>query len=280
MDTTAYQGETVLVTGAASGIGTAIVRAVCAAGADTVWLADVDTERLRTTAAEIETTSDQTLRVQTCDISDRSSVVALFDEISRHGSLDSAFLNAGINRGVGIASPGGGIDEFDFAMWRQVLEVNLDGFFHTMQHTAALMKAQRKGSIVVTASTAGLRAEPLIGYAYVASKHAVVGVTKQAALELAPYGIRVNAVAPGPINTRIGGDGVRPDRKTTAFEQSVPLRRWGEAVEVAALASFLGSRAAGFNTGGIHTVDGGAVTLTQVLADDLHRADAEPKGGR
>ena len=166
------------------------------------------------------------------------------------------FANAGIAAVPGYANRGGQeLHTVADDVWRRVLAVNLDGVLHTMRAAAAVMKPQRSGRIVVTASTAGLRADPMVCYGYAASKAAVINVAKQAALELAPHGVHVNVIAPGPIKTRIGG-GVTPESEK-AWAALVPLGRMGETEELKGLALLLASRASSFMTGAVITIDGG-----------------------
>ncbi|MFJ4835818.1 SDR family NAD(P)-dependent oxidoreductase [Streptomyces sp. NPDC088747] len=279
MDTLRIDGQVVLVTGAGSGIGLAVARA-CAAEGATVHLADVsDTvhEAAGTLTGNGSGTGTATGTVvpHVCDVREPDAVRALVDGIvAASGRLDIAFLNAGVNGAPSLLQPGGAIDELSFAEWRRIMDVNLDGLFHCLQHCARVMKEQRSGSIVVTASTAGLRAEPRVSYPYVASKSAVVGLVRQAALELARFGVRVNALAPGPVVTNIGGTGPRPAAAVAAWENSVPMRRWGRPDDLAGLALLLASDASSWMTGGVHVVDGGASALTQVPSDTLPAPDA------
>lgn len=129
------------------------------------------------------------------------------------------------------------------------------GVLFTMREAAAVMKPQRAGRIVVTASTAGLRADPMVCYGYAASKAAVINVARQAALELAPHGVHVNVIAPGPIKTRIAG-GVTPEGERQ-WAALVPLGRMGEPDELKGLALLLASPASSFITGAVITIDGG-----------------------
>jgi len=174
---------------------------------------------------------------------------------------DTAFArhlveHVGIAAVPGYANPGGQeLHTVADDVWRRVLAVNLDGVLHTMRAAAAVMKPQRSGRIVVTASTAGLRADPMVCYGYAASKAAVINVAKQAALELAPHGVHVNVIAPGPIKTRIGGGVTSESEK--AWAALVPLGRMGETEELKGLALLLASRASSFMTGAVITIDGG-----------------------
>ncbi|MFJ6852449.1 SDR family NAD(P)-dependent oxidoreductase [Streptomyces sp. NPDC091271] len=264
MDTLRIDRRVVLVTGAASGIGHAIARA-CADEGATVHLADVSDD-VHEAAGKL--TGSVTSHV--CDVTDPDAVRALVDGVvAASGRLDVAFLNAGVNGVPSPLQPGGAIDELPFEAWRRVMDVNLDGLFHCLQHCARVMKQQRSGSIVVTASTAGLRAEPRVSYPYVASKSAVVGLVRQASLELARFGVRVNALAPGPVVTNIGGPGPRPEAAVAAWENSVPMRRWGRPDDITGAALLLASDASSWMTGGVHVVDGGASALTQVPSEML-----------
>jgi NAD(P)-dependent dehydrogenase (short-subunit alcohol dehydrogenase family) len=187
--------------------------------------------------------------------------------VARHGRIDTVFANAGIARGPGPGHPTGQLDTFDLPDWAALFEVNLYGVVYTLRAAARHMKRQRSGSIVVTASTAGLRADPLVSYSYVVAKAGVVNLTRQAALDLARWGVRVNAIAPGPFRTSIGGDAA-PDPTTEAmWSTMVPLGRMGDPREIQGLTMLLASPASSFMTGGVYPIDGGALLQAPSLPD-------------
>ena len=138
------------------------------------------------------------------DVSDEAQVEALVDDVvTAEGGLDVVFANAGIAAVPGFAVEGGQqLQTVERSDWDKVLGVNLNGVLFTMKHAAAVMKRQGAGRIVVTSSNAGLRPEPVVCYGYTASKAAILNVVRQAALELAPHGVLVNAICPGPSRAR------------------------------------------------------------------------------
>jgi NAD(P)-dependent dehydrogenase (short-subunit alcohol dehydrogenase family) len=249
------RGSRALVTGAGSGLGLAIAEVLADCGAR-VTLADVDPARLQEAAAVLAARGGD-VRTATVDVTDDAAVrAAVADAVAAHGGLDVVFANAGIALVPGYANDGGQeLHAVGEDVWRQVVSVNLDGVLHTLRAAAGVMKPQRAGRIVVTASTAGLRADPMVCYGYSASKHAVVGIARQAALELAPHGVHVNVIAPGPIKTRIAG-GVTPEAERQ-WAALVPLGRMGTPDELKGLALLLASPAASFITGAVITIDGG-----------------------
>lgn len=252
----------IVVTGGASGIGLAYARAVAREGASLV-LVDRDGDGLDARAQQFRADG---VNVETfvCDIADADSVDSVWRAIGEAGAIDGAFLNAGVNGTAPTRSTDGELDHASREIWHRVLDINLNGFFYTLQATAAVMKAAGHGQIVVTGSTAGTRPEPLIGYAYVASKSAVHAVAKQAALELAKYGIRINVIAPGSFSTNIAGTQPPSPGKVAAWTASIPLGRYGDTRELEELALLLISDRSSFMTGGVYVVDGGASALTQV----------------
>jgi NAD(P)-dependent dehydrogenase (short-subunit alcohol dehydrogenase family) len=249
------RGRRALVTGAASGLGLAAAEVLAECGAR-VTLLDIQSDRL---AEQAERLSSRGCDVRTAvvDVTDDAAVRSAFaDAAGTYGGLDIVFANAGLAAVPGYANAGGqelhAVAEAD---WRTVLGVNLEGVLSTMRAAAGVMKPQGSGRIVVTASTAGLRADPMVCYGYIASKGAVVNLARQAALELAPHGVHVNVIAPGPIKTRIGG-GVTPESEKQ-WSALVPLGRMGEPEELKGLALMLASPASSFITGAVITIDGG-----------------------
>lgn len=226
-----------LVTGAGSGIGAACARQLSEMGARVV-LADI---------APIVAVPCLGSAL-TVDVTDGDQVRGMVDKVLEHfGALDIAVNCAGVGMPVKAATA-----ETDFAEWRRLLSINLDGAFLCMRAELAAMSGG--GSIVNIASVMGLVGTPGAG-PYVSSKHGLIGLTKSAALEYAADGVRVNAVAPGFIDTPLLRE---PDDKARqSLSAAHPLGRLGTAEEVAAAAVFLASPAASFITGSVLPVDGG-----------------------
>jgi len=246
-------GARTVVTGAASGLGLAMAEVMAECGAK-VTLADLDEERLERETERLAA-SGADVRSRVLDVGDADAVARLFDEVAEtDGGVDVAFANAGISLEHGVLAPDGGLEAVDRSRWDRVLDVNLNGVLFTVRAAAAVMKRQRSGRIVVTASTAGIRADPLVGYSYTATKFGVVGIVHQAALELAPHGVHVNAIAPGPFRTRIGGETEIPD---SFWEQVVAIGRMAEPDELKPLVLLLASKASSFITGAVIPIDGG-----------------------
>ncbi len=258
------RGLRIVVTGAASGLGLAMAEILAECGAR-VTLADVDAERLESATASVAGRGG-TARSFVVDVSDEAQVWALVDDVvTAEGGLDVVFANAGIASVPGFAVEGGQrLETVERSDWDKVLGVNLNGVLFTMKHAAAVMKRQGSGRIVLTSSTAGLRPEPIACYGYAASKAAILNLVRQAALELAPHGVLVNAICPGPFKgTRIGG-GVteNPDEATERmWATTVPLGRMGEPEEFKGLVLLLASPASSFMTGAAYLIDGGTLVL-------------------
>lgn len=255
-----FDGKSAIVTGAAGGIGRATAELLAADGARVV-AADVDAHRLAETVARIERGGGEA-RAVTADVADSGQVAELCAVAeSQFGALQLVCNAAGV---LGPAEP---LISYPEAEFDRVLAVNARGVWLVMKHAAPLIKAAGGGAIVNIASSAALGAAPLLS-AYGASKHAVVGLTRTAAVELAPDHIRANAICPGPILTNMIEEaerGYEPDDPALAratFTAATPLARYGEAAEIAEVAAFLLSDAASYVTGAVHCVDGG-MTSTQ-----------------
>jgi NAD(P)-dependent dehydrogenase (short-subunit alcohol dehydrogenase family) len=256
------RGTRVVVTGAASGLGFAMAEVLAECGAH-VTLADIAEARLETSTANLAARGC-TVRPSVVDVTDEEQVRALFDDaVAADGGVDVVFANAGVAAVPGFRADGGQtLDTVERSDWDRVLGVNLTGVMHTMRAAAAVMKRQRSGRIVVTASNAGLRPEPLVCYGYAASKAAVIHLVRHAALELAPHGVLVNAICPGPFfGTMIGG-GVTEhptEEMKRMWATLIPLGRMADPDELKGLVVLLASPASSFITGAAHVIDGGSL---------------------
>ncbi len=227
--------KTALVTGGSRGIGLAVVRVLASAGAH-VWIIDRDEPEDPQASA----------RFVRGEVSDRASLETAFAQC---GPIDIVVANAGIARHAPFT-------ETDDTIWRDVLTTNLTGAFLTVQLAAREMKRRRAGSIVITASTNSYDGEADLT-AYNVTKAGLLGLLHTAANELGPFGIRVNAVCPGFIRTRLTADGfANPDIVREYFRQ-IPLGRGGEPEEIANAVAFLASGMASYITGAALVVDGG-----------------------
>ncbi|GAC20210.1 SDR family oxidoreductase [Paraglaciecola arctica] len=249
----AFLDKVVLITGAAAGIGEAAARAFAAHGAKVV-LTDID-ERGEQVAQDLCTQGHNAV-FQDCDVSNNGSVTALFSFIQdSFGRLDIAFNNAGIDIESGKLADGSE-DVFD-----KIMDVNVKGVWLCMQHEIQSMLKTGGGAIVNTASVAGLGAAPKMSI-YAASKHAVVGLTKSAAVEYAKKGIRVNAICPAVIDTNMYRRAIAGDEKKAHMIGSMhPVGRVGTVEEVVSAVLYLSSDAAGFTTGATLPVDGGSTAI-------------------
>jgi NAD(P)-dependent dehydrogenase (short-subunit alcohol dehydrogenase family) len=254
-----------VVTGAASGLGFAMAEVLADCGAR-VTLADIDGDLLEQSTRALADRGGR-VRGSVVDVSDADRVQALFDEVvAGDGGVDVVFANAGIATNPGFAVEGGErIDAIDREKWDTVIGVNLDGIMFTMSSAAAVMRRQGGGRIVVTSSVAGIRPEPVVCYSYIASKAALLNVVRQAALDLAPDNVLVNAICPGPFKgTRIGGGAtLDPDPETEQqWVGTIPVQRMAEPEEIKGLVLLLASPAGSFITGAAHVIDGGAAIAT------------------
>ncbi|MBF4616033.1 SDR family oxidoreductase [Curtobacterium sp. VKM Ac-1376] len=185
------------------------------------------------------------------DVTNEDDTAGMVDAAVRnHGGLHGAFNNAG------IIGAGGKISDYSLADWNKVISINLTGVFVSMRAELRYLEAQGAGSIVNTASTAGLIAYPNLP-ADVASKHGVVGLTKQVAVDYAPKGIRVNAILPGSTMTPLAAESFGDPELRAKAESAQPIGRLGQPEEIAEMAAWLLSDGSSFVVGGAFTVDGG-----------------------
>lgn len=243
------QGKVAVVTGASSGIGRAVALAYASYGAKVV-VSDVVVEGGEETVAMIEENGGDAIFVA-ADVSKESDVKALVAKtVETYGRLDIACNNAGIG---GAQVP---VGEMSLADWNRVIAINLTGVFLGMRYQIPEMLKVGGGAIINMASILGG-----VGFAnasaYVAAKHGVVGLTKNAALEYATQGIRVNAVGPGFIHTPMVDEGLSDPDVQAFIAGKHAMQRMGQPEEVADLVIWLSSDAASFVTGAYYLVDGG-----------------------
>ena len=235
-----------VVTGGARGIGLAIAQWFLAHGYR-VALLDIDEKTLKATDAKLNDAAH--VLALHCDVSRPEQVNASVRKIAQHFGRIDALVN---NAGIAVFKP---ILETTFEEWRAVLGTNLDGAFLCTHACAPVMKKTGGGSVVNIASISGLRASTL-RVAYGTSKAALIQLTKQYAVELGTVGIRVNAVAPGPVETEMAklvhSVAIRSD-----YHDVIPLERYGTTEEIAAAVGFLCSDAASYINGQVLAVDGG-----------------------
>ncbi|WP_156760090.1 SDR family NAD(P)-dependent oxidoreductase [Microbacterium karelineae] len=253
-------GEIAVVTGASSGFGQAAAEAYAAAGATVVVLGR-SAERAAVVADGIRDAGGDAHAYQV-DQALRGAVDEVFAEIVRDvGHPTIVVANAGISGGASYRA-GGELAGYADAEWDEVVATNLTGTFETVRAAARILSPG--GRILVTSSTAGMRTDPMVSYGYVTTKAAILNLVRQVALELAPRGIRVNAIAPGPIKgTRIGDGRVEIDPAfEREWESTIPMGRMGTTDEVQGPMLFLVSPASSFITGATLTIDGGAAALS------------------
>ncbi len=263
------KGRSGLVTGAASGIGLAYAEVLAEAGAS-VTLTDIDGAAAEREAIRL-CGEGYDARHAECDVTDLLAVSKAFDDhVNVYGGCDVAFANAGLDVGDGFwtpegdRNPGGQIDVYPKAKWDKSIDINLTGIFHTVREAARVMKAnegkgyRRGGSIVITSSNAAEVNEAIVGVPYMAAKAGVKHFMRHSAYELAAYGIRVNAIAPGPFVTNIGDGWVKKNPAAKkAWDELVPVGRMAETHQIKPLALLLASDAGSYMTGSHVMIDGG-----------------------
>lgn len=263
-------GRSAIVTGAASGLGLAYAETMAEAGAE-VTLTDIDAAGAERESARLHALGHD-VRWAKCDVSVLSDVAAAIDgHVAAYGGLDICFANAGLDVGNGFwttnndRNPEGQIDVYDPERWYKSISINLTGVFHTVREAARAMKAneangrrRRGGSIVITSSNAAEVNEAIVGVPYMAAKAGVKHFMRHTAFELAAYGIRVNAIAPGPFVTNIGDGWVKKNPAAKkAWDELCPLGRMAETYQIKPLALLLASDAGSYMTGSHVMIDGG-----------------------
>jgi len=259
-------GFGVIVTGGASGLGLAYGEVLAAHGAR-VTLIDVDAEAL---AAHTRRLVGEGLDVRgaVADVTDHGALDRAIDEAAaEYGRLDVAFANAGIDPGVGFVGAWAGgtrprveegaIEHYADERWNRVIDINLNGIFATVRAGTRHMRPRRSGRIIVTTSLAATMVEGAIGSAYLAAKAGARHFMHAAALELAAYGITVNAIAPGFFVTNIGGGHAHNPEVQAAIAKDIPMHRVGQPDDIKALALFLAAPASEYITGQEFIIDGG-----------------------
>ncbi len=255
-----------VVTGGASGLGLAYGEVLAAHGAR-VTLIDVDADRVVEQASRLAG-EGLDVRAAVADVTEHDALDRAVDEAAAlYGRLDVAFANAGIDPGVGFVGawaggerprvPDGELERYSDERWNRVIDINLNGIFATARAAARHMRPRRFGRIIVTTSLAATRVEPAIGSAYMAAKAGARHLMHSIALELAAYGITVNAIAPGFFVTNIGGGHAHDPGLQAALAKEIPMHRVGQPDEIKALALFLASPASAYITGQEIVIDGG-----------------------
>jgi NAD(P)-dependent dehydrogenase (short-subunit alcohol dehydrogenase family) len=251
-------GQIAVVTGGAQGLGLAIVEQLAEDGAK-VSMADMQLEKAKLSAARLQ---KKGLKVKPAhvDISDSAGVTAYFDQVvSEFGRLDILVNNAGVGQTIAPV-----VDLSD-GEWDRVLRNTLTGTFFCCRAAAKIMERQESGCIVNLASINGQNPAAMAG-AYNVAKAGVISLTKTLALELAAYGVRVNAVSPGPVYTQFNKTvmaqrcqrlNISEDEMIERIRKSIPLGRWGKPTDIASTVAFLCSTSAAWITGEIFRVSGG-----------------------
>jgi NAD(P)-dependent dehydrogenase (short-subunit alcohol dehydrogenase family) len=248
-----FRNQVVVVTGGGSGIGRAAALRFASEGARVV-IADINSQGSQSVVKSISDSGGEAVDFP-YDVSDEVECQRIFSNTEKHfGRVDVVFANAGV-------TGGGLLETLPVEDWDRVIRVNLRGVFLTCKYAIPLMVRSRGRAIVTMGSSMAGWDTSLDGSAYMASKEGVVGLTKNLALQLARYQIRVNAICPGVIQTTLGFD---PDtdplvieQKYVRFKKRIPLRRVGQPDDVAAAVAFLASDDARYITGASLLIDGG-----------------------
>lgn len=249
-------GKSALITGGGGGIGRATALIFAREGAR-LAIADASEDAARETVAQVNAAGGQAMSLSG-DVTESAAVQAMIKAVvSAYGRLDCAFNNAGI-AGYQVDAGGKRTHEWADESFDRMIAVNLRGVWLCMKHELPQMMAQGGGKIVNTGSIAGLIGLPTSS-AYVAAKHGVLGLTKTAALEYAGDNIRVNAVCPGYIETKMTEDTMR--RRGAELMEKVPFRRMGKPEEIGEMVLWLCSDRSSYVSGACYNVDGGYMAI-------------------
>jgi NAD(P)-dependent dehydrogenase (short-subunit alcohol dehydrogenase family) len=254
-------GLVTVVTGAASGIGFACAEAMSDNGARVV-LADMDANALDTAVEALKKRGGE-VQGAVADVTNAAALRKAFDTVAaEHGRLDVVFANAGISGGPGFLkqdrtrNPERAIESVPEELIDRLLDVNYKSILLTIQAAVPHMKRGGGGRIVVTSTISTIKTETFV-LPYVMSKAGIMQLVRQAALELAAYNIRVNAMAPGPFVTNIGSGRLQDPEAQEFFSRFNPMHRMGKPEDIQGLALFLASRASDHITGEQVVIDGG-----------------------
>jgi NAD(P)-dependent dehydrogenase (short-subunit alcohol dehydrogenase family) len=248
---TRLAGRTALITGGSGSIGLASARAMVDAGAR-VFLVDLDADALERAVGEL---GADVAGYAVADVGDADQVAATVEAaVARFGSLEVVFANAGV---FGVVAP---VSQYPEDVFEAVMRVNVLGVFLVLKHSLPHMS--RGGSVIINSSVVGLMSDAGIS-AYATSKHALVGLMRTAAKEMAPAGIRVNTIHPGPVSNEfqtaieVEAVGAPAAQAAAVFDQMIPLARHATAAEIARVVVFLAGDDSAFMTGATVAVDGG-----------------------
>jgi NAD(P)-dependent dehydrogenase (short-subunit alcohol dehydrogenase family) len=251
-----------VITGGASGIGYAYAEVMADNGA-VVTVIDRDANALPPVVAKLKSLGAQAFG-EVADVTDKVALALAFDAVAkRHGRIDVVFANAGISGGPGFLNakherdPSRSIEATQDELWDRVIATNLTACFKTIQIATRHMKATGGGRIIVTSSVSATKIEQFVGTTYVTSKAGVAQMVRQAAIELAAYNIRVNAIAPGPCITNIGGGRLQDKSAQDFFATLHPNHRMAVPEDMQGAALYLASQASRHVTGAHIVIDGG-----------------------
>ena len=255
-------GLSTVVTAGASGIGLACAEAMAANGAD-VTIFDIDGAGLAAAVERLKA-GGGAVRGEVVDVRDKAALdAAMAEVVARGGGLDVLFANAGISGGPGFRTTdlswpqATAFENLPTELWDRVLSFNVGSMVKTIQAALPHMKRARTGSIIATSSCSATKTELFVGSAYVASKAAVAHLVRQLAIEAAHYNVRVNAIAPGPIVTNIGGGRLKDPAAQAHFGKYHPMGRMGRPDDLMGAALLLASPAGRHMCGAEILVDGG-----------------------